>query len=100
MNSSACSSENLIAGDSWIASSLPEARMLVSGLGLIALTVRSLSLEWMPTSWPSYTSSPSAANSLPRSCSGPSEYAGVAPAALAIITPFWRLAMAPSAFGP
>jgi len=37
-----------------------------------ALTVRSLSLAWMPTSWPSYTWSPSAAKSLPRSCSGPS----------------------------
>src|SRR5690606_3537585 len=73
MKSSACSSENLVAGVSWIASSLPEARMLVSGLVLIAFTVRSLSFEWMPTSWPSYTWSPSAANSLPRSCSGPSE---------------------------
>src|SRR5690606_9994319 len=53
MKSSACSSENLIAGVSWIESSLPEARMFVSGLVLIALTVRSLSLAWMPTSCPS-----------------------------------------------
>src|SRR4249919_1475463 len=73
MKSSACSREYLIAGVSLIASSLPEARMLVSGLGLIALTVRSLSLEWMPISWPSYTWSPSAANRRPRSSSGPSE---------------------------
>src|SRR5690606_13723780 len=48
MKSSACSGVDLMAGLSWIASSLPEARMLVSGLGLITLTVRSLSFEWMP----------------------------------------------------
>src|SRR5690606_30961536 len=53
MKSRACSSVYLIAGVSLMASSLPEARMLVSGLVLMALTVRSLSFEWMPISWPS-----------------------------------------------
>ena len=32
------------------ASSLPDARMLVSGFVLMALTVRSLSFEWIPIS--------------------------------------------------
>src|SRR3546814_19206223 len=74
--------------------------MLVSGLGLMTLTVRSLSFEWMPSSWPSYTLSPSAANRRPRSCSGPSEYAGVVPAALAIITPLMLFALDPVSCGP
>src|SRR5690606_35768547 len=53
MNSSACSSENLIAGTRPSSSSLPAARKLVSCLARRALTVRSLSLLWMPTIWPS-----------------------------------------------
>src|SRR5690606_7350823 len=53
MNSSACSSDSLIGGTRPSSSSLPEARKLVSCLPRRALTVRSLSLALMPTSWPS-----------------------------------------------
>ena len=45
MNSSACSSENLIGGIRPSSSSLPDARKLVSCLPRRALTVRSLSLR-------------------------------------------------------
>src|SRR5690606_17531382 len=100
MKSSACSRVNFSAGVSLIASSLPEARMLVSGLVLIALTVRSLSLEWMPVSWPSYTRSPSASNRRQRSSCRPRASAGVRPATLAIHTRFGRVAMSPCSFGP
>ena len=45
--------ENLTGGTKTIASSVPEARTLVSCLPLRAFTVRSLSRLWIPTIWPS-----------------------------------------------
>ena len=53
MNSSACSRVSRIAGVNITASSLPEARMLVSCLAFSGLTVRSLSRAWIPTICPS-----------------------------------------------
>src|SRR5207302_1185902 len=59
----------LVGGVRSIASSLPEARILVSCLVLIGFTTRSLSRVWMPTIMPSYTGSPGLTNMRPRSCS-------------------------------
>ena len=60
MNSIACSSVMRTGFVRMMFSSRPAARMFVSFLALSGLTTRSLSRLWMPTTWPSYTSSPCA----------------------------------------
>src|SRR3954447_5843313 len=68
MNSSACSSDSGRGGISRTVSSAAAARMFVSFLGFDAFTSRSLSREFSPTTIPSYSSSPGATKSDPRSC--------------------------------
>ena len=53
MNSMACSSVMRIGGVSWMFSSVPAARTLVSCLALSALTTRSFSRECRPITIPS-----------------------------------------------
>src|SRR3970282_555045 len=87
MNSTAYSSVRPIGGTRSIASSLPEARILVSCLVRIGFTTRSLSRLWIPTIIPSYTGSPGLTNMRPRSCSFHSAEATATPSSCHTSTP-------------
>ena len=69
MNSTAFSSVSSMGGVRLMASSLPEARTLVSFFSRMGLTTRSLSRVWMPMIMPSYSASLGLTNIRPRSCS-------------------------------
>src|SRR5438552_3359753 len=61
-----CSRFMMRGGVSRMLSSADEARMLVSFFSLVMFTSRSLSREFSPTIWPSYTNSPGFTNIVPR----------------------------------
>ena len=67
INSRHCSSERIVGGISFNASSLPEARLFVRCFCLHTLTAKSSSLEFSPTTSPSYTFSPAPMNRVQRS---------------------------------
>mmetsp|Transcript_9238 Transcript_9238/g.27198 ORF Transcript_9238/g.27198 Transcript_9238/m.27198 type:complete len:543 (+) Transcript_9238:86-1714(+) len=68
MYSTASSSVIGVGGERFVFSSAPAERMFVSCFWRQTLTLRSPARWWMPTIWFSYTSSPGAAKSEPRSC--------------------------------
>mmetsp|Transcript_14537 Transcript_14537/g.34330 ORF Transcript_14537/g.34330 Transcript_14537/m.34330 type:complete len:239 (-) Transcript_14537:940-1656(-) len=68
----------------------PPARTLLTPLSLQMLTSKSLSLEWMPTHMPAYTSSPGVMNICPRFSAISMAYAVAVPPAIVTMDPFSR----------
>src|SRR5436309_2676772 len=80
---------------STVLSSTVDARMLVSFFSLVMLTSMSVSREFSPTIWLSYTSRPGPTNMVPRAWRWSIAYAVVRPVRSATSAPFCRCAISP-----